>query len=133
VPIGLYTVHPAERLHAAELVAVRPPDALARFLAERHYLPTGAPMLKRVLALPGQIVCRRKRTITVDGIAVGEALDNDTRGRPLPAWQGCQRIAMGEVFLMNRHSEISFDGRYFGPLPITSIIGRATPLWTTED
>jgi conjugative transfer signal peptidase TraF len=132
-PIGLYIVQPVDKIHVAELVAVRPPVALAWFLVGRHYLPAGAPMLKRVLALPGQIVCRKKRTITVDGIAVGEALDNDTRGRPLPAWQGCQRIAMGEVFLMNRHSEISFDGRYFGPLPVTSVIGRAVPLWTSED
>jgi len=25
----------------------------------------------------------------------------------------------------------SFDSRYFGPLPITTIIGRAIPVWTT--
>jgi type IV secretory pathway protease TraF len=23
----------------------------------------------------------------------------------------------------------SFDGRYFGPVPRSSIIGKATPLW----
>jgi type IV secretory pathway protease TraF len=30
---------------------------------------------------------------------------------------------------MNRQSAASFDGRYFGPLPITTIVGRADPLW----
>jgi type IV secretory pathway protease TraF len=73
-------------------------------------------MLKHVLALPGQILCRNARTITVDGIAMGDALDHDTRGRPLPVWQGCQCIAEGEVFLMNWQSEVSFAGRCFGPM-----------------
>ena len=132
VPIGLYTVHPANRLQIADLVVVRPPDALAQFLAGRGYLPDRVPMLKRVLALSGQIVCRNSRTITVDGIAMGDALDRDTRGRPLPVWQGCQRIADGEVFLMNWQSGVSFDGRYFGPLPMSTVIGRADPVWIGE-
>jgi conjugative transfer signal peptidase TraF len=133
VPTALYLVHPAGALHASELVVVQPPDALASFLDKRHYLPNGAPMLKRVLALPGQTVCRADRAITVDGIEMGDALDRDSRGRPLPVWQGCQRISDGDVFLMNRQSEDSLDGRYFGPLPVTAIVGRADPLWTREE
>ena len=54
-------------------------------------------------------------------------------GRPLPVWQGCRVVAGGEVFLMNRQSEDSLDGRYFGPLPTTTIVGRADPLWTDEE
>jgi type IV secretory pathway protease TraF len=90
-------------------------------------------MLKRVLALPGQTVCRNARTITVDGIAMGEALERDSHGRPLPVWQGCQRLSDSQVFLMNWQSEDSLDGRYFGPLLRTTIVGRADPLWTQED
>jgi conjugative transfer signal peptidase TraF len=133
VPIGLYVVRPAGTLQVAELVAVRPPAALANFLDKRHYLPNGAPMLKRVLALPGQTVCRADHAITVDGIAMGEALNRDSRGRPLPVWRGCQRVSDGDVFLMNRQFEDSLDGRYFGLLPVTAIIGRADPLWTREE
>ena len=86
VPIGLYAIRPSGILHVTELVVVRPPNTLAQFLADRRYLPKGVPMLKRVLALPGQMVCRDQRTITVDGVAMGEALERDTRGRPLPVW-----------------------------------------------
>jgi len=86
-----------------------------------------------VLALPGQIVCRSARTITVDGVAMGEALERDTQGRPLPIWQGCQPIHDGEIFLMNWQSNTSFDGRYFGPVPRSSVIGRADALWISED
>ncbi len=133
VPIGLYAMRPASALQVGELVAVRPPGALASFLDERHYLPKGAPMLKRILVLPGQTICRADRVITVDGIAMGDALDRDSRGRPLPSWQGCQRIPDGDVFLMNRQSADSLDGRYFGLLPVTAIVGRADPLWTREE
>jgi len=133
VPIGLYAVHPVGKLDVTELVVVRPPHALAQFLAERRYLPNGVPMLKRVLAVPGQTVCRDDRTITVDGIAMGDALERDTSDRPLPVWQGCQRVADGQVFLMNWQSKDSFDGRYFGLLPRATIVGRADPVWTQEE
>lgn len=133
VPAGLYAIHPAGTLHVTELVVVRPPTALAAFLDERRYLPKGVPMLKRILALPGQTVCRTERTITVDGVAMGEALDRDRSGRPLPNWTGCRVVAADEVFLMNWQARDSLDGRYFGPLPAGSIAGRADPLWTREE
>ena len=83
VPIGLYRLQPAGRLAVTELVAVRPPEPLATFLDLNGYLPIGVPMLKRVLALPGQTVCRKGLTISVDAIDMGEALSRDGRGRPL--------------------------------------------------
>jgi conjugative transfer signal peptidase TraF len=129
VPIGLYAVHPAGTLQIGELLAVAPPEPLVAFLDERHYLPMGVPLLKHVAALPGQTVCRAGGTITVDGIAAGVALGRDHLGRSLPTWHGCRVIAAGEVFFMNRRSAASLDGRYFGPLPATTIIGRADPFW----
>jgi type IV secretory pathway protease TraF len=118
VPIGLYHV---------------PPDLLAAFLDLNGYLPIGVPMLKRVLALPGQTVCRNGLTIAVDGIDVGEAHERDGRGRPLPVWHGCRVIADGDIFVMNWQSADSLDSRYFGPLPASAVIGRAVPVWTDEE
>ena len=132
VPIGLYRIRPATRLTVTELVAVQPPDLLAVFLDLNGYLPIGVPMLKRVLALPGQTVCRNGLTIAVDGIDVGDARERDGRGRPLPVWTGCRIIADGDVFVMNWQSADSLDGRYFGPLPASALIGRAMPVWTDE-
>ncbi len=131
-PIGFYALRSADTLHVTDLVAVMPPPPIARFLAAGGYLPEGVPLLKHILALPGQIVCRRDRTITVDGIPVGKTHLRDSRGRELPVWQGCQTIASGEIFLMNSQVADSLDGRYFGPLPTRSVIGRAVPLWTDE-
>jgi type IV secretory pathway protease TraF len=64
--------------------------------------------------------------ISVDDIAIGTALAHDRQGRPLPVWQGCRAIAQGEVFLMNWDEPASFDSRYFGPIPLRTIIGRAS-------
>lgn len=133
VPIGLYQVQPAGRLSVTELVVAFPPDPLATFLAQRNYLPRGVPLIKRVLALPGQTVCRNGLTITVDGIDMGQAREHDHAGRLLPIWQGCQVVGKGYVFLMNWDEPASLDSRYFGPIPAASIVGRAEPLWTYED
>ena len=133
VPIGLYLMQPTGRLFVTELVAVLPSEPTATFLEAGRFLPRGIPMLKRVLALPGQTVCRKELTITVDKSSVGEARAQDSRGRPLPVWQGCHGVADGEVFLMNWQSADSLDGRYFGVLPTSAIIGRAEPLWTSGE
>ena len=132
VPRGLYRLELATTLTVTELVAVQPPALLATFLDLNGYLPIGVPMLKRVLALPGQTVCRNGLSISVDGVDVGQARERDGRGRPLPVWHGCQIIADGDVFVMNWQSEDSLDGRYFGPLPASAVIGRAVPVWTDE-
>ena len=132
-PVGFYTVEPADRIEVPELVAVMSPEPLAAFMVRRGYVGRGVPLLKRVVGLPGQRVCRAGRTITVDGIEMAEALERDRIGRELPVWQGCRRIPTGEVFLMNWQVRDSLDGRYFGLTPTDQIIGHAVPLWTDED
>ncbi len=133
VPTGLYRLQPVTALTVTELVAVQPPDLLAAFLDLNDYLPIGVPMLKRVLALPGQTVCRNGLSISVDGVDVGQARERDGRGRPLPVWHGCQIIADSDVFVMNWQSADSLDSRYFGPLPVSAVIGRAVPVCTDEE
>jgi len=133
VPIGLYRLQPVERLNVTELVAIRPPEPLETFLDLNGYLPIGVPMLKRILALPGQTVCRTGLTVAVDDIEMGQARERDGRGRPLPVWQGCFVLSGDEIFVMNWQSADSFDGRYFGPIPSSAVIGEAIPVWTEEE
>jgi type IV secretory pathway protease TraF len=125
-------LHPVGRLTSLELVAVRPPEPIADYLAVRGFLPKGMPLLKHVMATSGQTVCRANDVITVDGIEVGNAHDRDHLDRPLPRWNGCRTLRPDELFVMNPTVPDSLDGRYFGPLPVTSVIARAVPLWTDE-
>ena len=130
VPIGLYLVQPEPLPKLSDIVVVRPPETLVRFLSDGGYLPHGVPLLKHVAALGGQRVCRIGAAISIDGVNVGEALAHDHRRRPLPVWQGCTVLAADQVFLFNGDRPDSLDGRYFGPLPRTTIVGRAQPIWT---
>jgi conjugative transfer signal peptidase TraF len=133
VPRGLYLLHPALPLHVDELVAVIPPEPLARFAALRGYLPLGMPLLKHVAALDGQIVCRFADRVTIDGHIAALARERDSRGRTLPRWQGCRTLRAGEVFLLNSAIPDSFDGRYFGALSVNTITARAEPLWIISE
>jgi len=133
VPIGLYHVRPAGKLIVTDLVVAVPPKPLADLLAEAGYLPRGVPLIKRILALAGQTVCRSGPHISIDGTEMGAARERDRRGRALPIWQGCRVVAVGEVFLMNWDEPASLDGRYFGPIPVSSVVGRAEPVWTIEE
>jgi hypothetical protein len=98
------------------LVVVQTPTPVAQLFAARRYLPLGVPLVKYILAFPGQTLCRSGLLITVDGDAMGDALERDRLGRALPDWQGCRVIGPSEVFLMNRTPPDSLDGRYFGPV-----------------
>lgn len=133
VPTGLYAIRGKASLHVGERVAIQPPPALRRLLAERGYLPIGVPLLKRIAAVRGQRICRFRHGVTIDGSFAGVARTRDRQGRRLPAWFGCRTLRAGELFAMNVDVPDSFDGRYFGVLRLTDVIGRATPFWTDED
>lgn len=131
-PTGLYAIRGKASLHVGERVVILPPPPLRQFLAERRYLPTGVPLLKRIAAVGGQRVCRFAHGVTIDGAYVGAARARDRLGRPLPVWSGCHVLKSGELFVMNPAAPDSFDGRYFGVLRDADVIGRATPVWTDE-
>lgn len=128
-PIGLYRIHPDSDPPTGTLVAIATPEQLSRWLSARGYLPEGVPLLKAVAAKAGQRVCRIGDAVSVDARRVAIARARDGQGRPLPVWQGCRTLRADELLLLNPAHPDSLDGRYFGPLPASAIIGRATPLW----
>jgi type IV secretory pathway protease TraF len=107
VPIGLYAIHTVGALRVGDLVAIKPPEPLASFLADRRYLPRSVPLMKHVAALAGQSVCRNWLRVSVDGVTVGEARERDSRsaaallaglprhrcGRSLPHERAVGRLA----------------------------------------
>ena len=127
-PIGLYRVLPGKPA-SGDLVLVRTPDSARQLTAERGYLPQDVPLVKRVAALDGDTVCAADDVISVNGRVVAERLAHDRLGRQLPSWSGCHLLDGGEAFLLMEGVADSFDGRYFGPVPTASIIGRLAPLW----
>ena len=70
--------------------------------------------------------------VSVDGRPVVVARQRDGRGRPLPVWQGCRTLHAGELLMLNPDHADSMDGRYFGPLPASTVLGRAVPILTRD-
>jgi conjugative transfer signal peptidase TraF len=128
-PMGLYLVRPGASLSRGDMVAAFAPGPARLLAARRHYLPFNVPLIKRVAAAPGDIVCARGRAVFVNGIRVALRLSHDARGRTLPWWEGCEPLLPGRYLLLMTHAPASFDGRYFGAVGEAEIIGPARPLW----
>lgn len=131
-PIGLYSILPDTDPPLGALVAVAPPQRIGRWMAARGYLGENVPLLKHVAAKAGQRVCRIGGTVTVDGQPVTLALTHDRLARPLPVWRGCRTLEADELLLLNPAHPDSLDGRYFGPLPTATVLGRAIPILTRD-
>jgi conjugative transfer signal peptidase TraF len=128
-PVGLYRVLPARPVRLGDLVLASTPGTVRSLAAERGYLPGSVPMVKRVAALSGDTVCAMSGAVTIDGRRVADQLLADRRGRPLPVWSGCRILDDDEAFLLMEDAPDSFDGRYFGPVRTSAIIGTLEPLW----
>ncbi|UUZ78413.1 conjugative transfer signal peptidase TraF [Polaromonas sp. P1(28)-13] len=130
VPRGWYRIESAGSLQVGSIVLARLPAQVAALAAQRGYLPTGVPLLKRIGAVAPQRVCIEGTLVRIDDVAVATVMRADGHGRPLSAWSQCRRLAHGELFLLSRTNSASFDSRYFGPIRASDVIGSAQPLWT---
>lgn len=85
-PRRLYRVLPAEHYQRGDLVLVDPQPWVGEFAARRGYLPAGVPLVKRIAAAAGEVICSEGLTIHIDGKPVAQRLARDARHRALPFW-----------------------------------------------
>ncbi len=127
LPKGLYGI--TDSLPSkGELVLVRLPEWVQFLADQRKYLPKNTPALKRIYGVHGDVVCRFGETVFINGTTVAIAKIRDYSNRKIPVWRGCKRLNSDELFLLTEHSD-SFDGRYFGVVKTSSVIGMARPVW----
>lgn len=128
VPKGFYRVFTVTSLQRGDMVLMTTPDSVRDLADERGYLPATVPLIKTVAALPGDKICAFGTRIFIDGRVVATRRIHDSQGRPLPQWQGCRTLSAGEFLPLIPDSPHSFDGRYFGAVPVTLVRGRLEPL-----
>jgi conjugative transfer signal peptidase TraF len=118
---------------AANLVEFCPAEPFAALAIIRGYRDSGicpdgaAPLLKPVVARPGDMVELSARGISVNGALLSNTapLSKDTKGRPLKAWPfGRYVVASGTVWVASSYHPRSFDSRYFGPISTAAIRER---------
>ena len=129
LPLGLYLRVERQHPRAHDLVALRVPMNVRPLVHERRYLPDGSLLLKPVAAAAGESVCRRGDELLINGVVFGHVLSEDSAGRPLPSFGGCQVLGEHELFLASHHPR-SFDSRTFGPVDDRALKGTVIPLWT---
>lgn len=97
--------------------------AIVRNIGESLGLSTpDTALIKRVIALEGDTIEIRANTVFINGIAIDEPYL--TRSVRMPDF-GPLQIPPGHVFIMGDNRNQSEDSRRFGPIPESSIIGRA--------
>jgi conjugative transfer signal peptidase TraF len=128
-PVGLYAVTAITTPRRGDMVIAWPPSGMRDLAARRHYLPRGVPLVKRIVAVPGDRICAVGDAISIDGRMVAIRRSYDAERRPMPWWTGCITLHRGTVFLLMMGVAGSFDGRYFGPTGSHDLVGKATPFW----
>ncbi|MGH9807502.1 MAG: S26 family signal peptidase [Terriglobia bacterium] len=129
-PLGLYFRTTGSALKKDDLVLVHTPARIAGFAAQRGYLPMHVPLIKRAAAISGDVICAKGDTVWLNGKVFLHRRKADSKGRTLPQWSGCNRLRSSDVFLAMANVRDSFDGRYFGPISTSNIVGHLVPLWT---
>jgi conjugative transfer signal peptidase TraF len=133
-PFGLYKEisDPAKAPHTPALYVFFCPDVRwAGMKGEPNYrkpmrtCPDGfAPLIKPVVAWPGDTVETSAQGITVNGqlLAHTPTIDRDSTGHPIrPYAYGTYRVQPGQLWVVSSFSPKSFDSRYFGPIPARSV------------
>ena len=94
------------------------------------WTPDPTPFIKRVIGLPGdRVEIRDDGLVYINGVALEEpytykndaGVNEPTEASDQSSWV----VPVGELFVMGDHRQKSADSRVFGPIPESSVVGRA--------
>ncbi len=121
MPVGVY-LRTSASITPGAIVTVRATDVAPEYAAARSFTKPGNRFLKRIAAATGDVVCAYGPNVWINGEALPERQRQDGSGRTLPRWSGCLTLSHGQVLLLGETPD-SFDGRYWGPTPVSKIEG----------
>lgn len=56
-----------------DFVLIKAPESIRELIEMRHYLPPGVPLIKRIVAITGDKICRHGANILVNGSGLAVA------------------------------------------------------------
>ena len=140
LPIGIYLIeHDKTAPAKGDLVLSCLPSHYANIAFERGYLTSGkcenkiAPVGKYIAAIEGDRVLTTPEGIYINKklIPNSKAQTTDANSRKMFTQNINRTLRKNEIFLLNA-KENSFDGRYFGIISTTYIVGKLKPLIVIE-
>jgi conjugative transfer signal peptidase TraF len=136
LPIGIYVTTGDPTANLVEFCPSEPYGSLSavRGYRDRGTCPDGfEPLMKPVVATGGDIVDVSAKGIVINGRLMSNSAPRpfDVKGRSLVPWPfGRYRVAIGVVWVVSSFNSRSFDSRYFGPIPRSSIRSHLRPFLT---
>jgi conjugative transfer signal peptidase TraF len=140
VPVGLYVAdHHIGAITRGEIVSFGPHNAAARYGFQRGWIKPGGAYIKRVGAIAGDLVCVDNALSIARNSAgslgtlerIGPVAKVDRNGRPLPhELAGCRRVPVGYFLPVGDGLPNSYDGRYYGFVPVLAVQTTLSPMWT---
>ena len=128
-PEFLLNFLPKREIDRGDIVAFKPPQS------------PEIPFIKRVIALPGEMIEVRNKTVYIDGKKIEESykyFDDEGDQRkysyaPRESY-GPLMIPEDSYFMMGDNRDNSNDSRYWGPVPGKNIIGKPLFIyWSYDD
>ncbi len=77
--------------------------------------------IKRVIALPGETISIKNGVVFINGAPLAEPYINEEPRKNF----GPLTIPDNHIFVMGDNRNYSYDSRFWGPLPIDNLIGKA--------
>jgi signal peptidase I len=108
--------------HRGDIIVFTPPTNVEA--------PGGQPFIKRVIGVGGDTIELRDGKVYVNGIELDESsyvftVNGEAQATGPLNGTSQWRIAPDELFVMGDHRAQSSDSRVFGPIKVSSVIGRA--------
>jgi conjugative transfer signal peptidase TraF len=133
LPVGLYYWSDVP-IKKGSIVLFKPDHStpLEQLGIERGYEARELPLLKRLVALEGDVVSVSSSGVSINGQALPNSAPpfHDEAGRPLAMTQLDHfRLRPDQAFLMGV-TPTSWDSRYFGPVPLSRCSGSFVPVLT---
>lgn len=105
-----------------DIIVFQPPDSMRS--------GSGAPFIKRVIGLPGDRVELEDGRVLINGVELDEPYLFLRRGEPEPTEPSFEGetswlVPDGSLFVMGDHRSASADSREFGPIDVSTVLGRA--------
>lgn len=132
MPLGFYVILPDQPIKAGDSVVFTPPQELWQLANDRGWTNGERYWLKEVAAVEGDPYTITDTAIYVNDRYVGTIANTDQQEKPLPQLRGIFQVKPGYFLPLATYRPSSFDGRYFGELPLTAVHKRVYPLFTMK-